>query len=242
MEKYYLELDIRHGVVPISILRKSIKNIHLKVFSDLQVRLSVPQSADSEHIAKVLSSKKTWIIKQLEKYKESQGHNSLLDIKHGTSTQYLGKNVRILKKCALKEYVEIDEQTMYVYLKNVESAERFHQLIHTFWRKQAEQIFTKAMNDIYNKVLKKYNVAMPALHIRKMKTQWGSCTPRRNKITLNEYLLKADLQCIQYVVLHELTHLLYPHHNKDFYTFLTIHMPDWKARKQRLDKDVVQGL
>ena len=63
-----------------------------------------------------------------------------------------------------------------------------------------------------------------------------------NKITLNEYLLKANIRCIQYVILHELTHLLYPNHSSDFYNFLTIHMPDWKDRKKQLDTEIVQSL
>ena len=75
-----------------------------------------------------------------------------------------------------------------------------------------------------------------------MKTQWGSCTKSKNKITLNEYLLKANNRCIRYVILHELTHLLYQYHNEDFYNFLTIQMPDWKKRKSELDNDVVQWL
>ena len=75
-----------------------------------------------------------------------------------------------------------------------------------------------------------------------MKTQWGSCIQSKNRITLNEYLLKANKRCIQYVILHELTHLIYPYHNKDFYNFLTIQMPDWKQRKHELDNDVVQWL
>ena len=75
-----------------------------------------------------------------------------------------------------------------------------------------------------------------------MRTLWGSCAPAKGKITLNEYLLKADIRCIQYVILHELTHLIYPKHNKEFYDFLTIQMPDWVERKARLDTEVVHGL
>jgi predicted metal-dependent hydrolase len=75
-----------------------------------------------------------------------------------------------------------------------------------------------------------------------MKTLWGSCTKSKGKITFNEYLLKADIRCIQYVILHELTHLMYTYHNADFYNFLTVQMPDWQERKKQLDKDVVQGL
>ena len=75
-----------------------------------------------------------------------------------------------------------------------------------------------------------------------MKTMWGNCNTAKSLITLNEYLYKANMLCIQYVILHEMTHLLYPKHNDGFYNFLTIHMPDWKERKKMLDFEVVQGL
>jgi len=98
------------------------------------------------------------------------------------------------------------------------------------------------MEKLYQKIFKKHGLNQPNILVRKMKTLWGSCTPTKDKITLNEYLLKADIRCIQYVILHELTHLIYPNHSKEFYDFLTIHMPDWKERKKQLDNEVVQGL
>jgi predicted metal-dependent hydrolase len=69
----------------------------------------------------------------------------------------------------------------------------------------------------------------------------GKLYKAKGKIALNEYLLKADIRCIQYVILHELTHLIYPYHNSEFYNFLTIHMPDWKERKKQLDKMLFKG-
>ncbi len=247
MKSYHLEIDSIHGTVAVNILRKSIKNIHLKVLSDLSVNISVPLSVENIYIENLLQSKREWIGKQLLKYKQSQGYNALLDIKSGTSTQYLGKDLRIIKRVfspqsfITSENVEIDEKSMYIYLKK-DSDERFVSLIHSFWRKQAKEIFQRELDNIYHKVFRKYGIEKPSFSIRKMKTLWGSCTQSKNKITLNEYLLKADLLCIQYVILHELTHLMYTYHNKDFYTFITIHMPDWKSRKKRLDKGVVQGL
>ena len=75
-----------------------------------------------------------------------------------------------------------------------------------------------------------------------MKTMWGNCNPTKSIITLNKYLLKASELGIEYVIIHEMTHLLYPKHNSEFYNFLTIQMPDWRERKQQLDFEVVQGL
>ena len=83
---------------------------------------------------------------------------------------------------------------------------------------------------------------LPKVQVRKMKTLLGSCSLNRDAITFNQYLIKAKPACIDYVVLHELVHFIYPNHSKQFYDFLSIYMPDWKERKKVLDQDVVHGL
>ena len=73
-------------------------------------------------------------------------------------------------------------------------------------------------------------------------TWWRKESLNREVITFNQYLIKAKPACIDYVVLHELVHFIYPNHSKQFYDFLSIYMPDWKMRKKVLDQDVVHGL
>lgn len=242
MESYKLGLNPPFENVDVKILYKDIKNVHLKVFRDYSVVLSLPKKVPVDWIEDFLSGKSNWIVKQLSKYKQSSGHNNLLNIKSGSSTQVLGKDIRIYKKISQKNYVAEDEKTLILYLKSVDDEILAQRILENWWRKKATQIFFKEVDCIFNDVFRKYKLEKPIVKIRKMKTLWGSCTPQKSKITLNEYLLKADLRCIQYVVLHELTHLLYPYHNKGFYDFLTIQMPDWKTRKEQLDKEVVQGL
>ena len=134
------------------------------------------------------------------------------------------------------------EKNIIIHLKDLEDVALAQKLLEKWWREKATSIYAQEVDAIYNKVFRKYSIEKPSMQVKKMKTLWGSCTPNKNKITLNEYLLKADLRCIQYVVLHELTHLLHPFHNKDFYEFMTVQMPDWQVRKEQLDKEVVQGL
>lgn len=71
---------------------------------------------------------------------------------------------------------------------------------------------------------------------------WGSCLPKKLIITLNKQLLEAPRNCIEYVVVHELCHLVHPNHSKQFYTFLTMFMPDWKERKTELEKNCILWL
>lgn len=242
MDTYLLDLNGSIKSVKVNIFYKPIKNVHLKVFRDFKVNLSVPLDVPDDWIRNFLEGRKDWISKHLEKYQHSQGVNNLATIKNGTSTQLLGKDRRIVKISSTKNYIEEEEKKIIVYLKNTEDNELTQRTIKKWWREKALEVYSNEVDSLYESIFKKYDVDKPTLTIRKMKTLWGSCTPAKSKITLNEYLLKADVRCIQYVVLHELTHLLYPYHNNDFYNFLTVHMPDWKERKKELDLEVVQGL
>ena len=242
MENKILDLGAINGSLSVQIARKKIKNVHLKVFRSLEVVLSVPTHVSDEWIDTFLVAHKDWIDRQITKYKKTNGFNNLSNIRSGSSTQLLGKDIRIYKKASLTNGVQSDSKKVMIYLQNTEDNAIAQKLFEKWWRDKCRQIYEIEADNLYQKVFKKYNLPRPKITIKRMKTLWGSCTPSKNKITLNEYLLKADLRCIQYVILHELTHLIYPNHSNDFYDFLTIHMPDWPARKQELDHEVVQGL
>lgn len=242
MDTFDLFLSPINGNVTVKVLRKKIKNVHLKVFRSLDVIISVPEQVPDEWIIIFLLSRQKWIDDQITKYKRTSGFNNIIDIKNGSSTQFLGKDVRIFKESSLKNRVEVDDKKVYLFVTDVNDERLVQSMFNRWWRHTAEIVYQQEVEYFYKTVIKKYGIEKPTISIRKMKTLWGSCTPKKNKITLNEYLLKANIRCIQYVVLHELTHLLYPNHNSDFYDFLTIHMPDWNERKKQLDTEVVQGL
>lgn len=242
METKILDLGAINGQVSVQIIRKNIKNIHLKVFRSLEVVLSVPMTVPSDWIDSFLKNHVEWIDDQITKYKKASGYNNLSSIRSGSSTQLLGKDVRIYKEASLENRIELDEKKVCMFLKDISDEDLAQRLFDEWWRNKAIEIFQFEMEKLYQKIFKKYGLDQPHIWVRKMKTLWGSCTPNKNKITLNEYLLKADIRCIQYVILHELAHLLYPNHSKEFYDFLTIHMPDWKERKKQLDNEVVQGI
>lgn len=242
MNTVELDLGPINGSVKVQIIRKNVKNVHLKVFRSLDVVLSVPEQVPDEWINSFLLSRQKWIDDQISKYKKTSGYNNLADIRNGSSIQFLGKDMRIHKELSLTNRVEVDEKKVIVFLTDVTDELLLQRVFKKWWRQTAEAVYQQEVDRFYESVIRKYDIDKPVLSIKKMKTLWGSCTPLKNKITLNEYLLKANIRCIQYVVLHELTHLLYPNHNSDFYDFMTVQMPDWKERKKQLDTEVVQGL
>lgn len=99
MEAKILDLGAINGLVSVQIVRKNIKNIHLKVFRSLEVVLSVPMNVTTE-----------WIDCQITKYKKASGYNNLSNIRSGSSTQLLGKDVRVYKESSLENRVELEEK------------------------------------------------------------------------------------------------------------------------------------
>ncbi len=241
MENSKLELGSINGDVFVFVEKKNIKNVHLKVYRDLTVKLSVPEKVSDEWIKTFLDKRKEWINKQIFKYKQSSGNNTLVLLKNGCSVQMLGKDLRVYIKQG-KKNVEVLEKQINIYLEDNKNLEKATKQFDQWWNAYSQKLYQEKITNYYNTIFRKYGVEFPSIQIRKMKTMWGNCNPIKSIITLNKYLLKASELEVEYVIMHEMTHLLYPRHNADFYNFLTIQMPDWKERKQILDLEVVQGI
>lgn len=240
MHTYELYLGSPNGKIEIEITKKDIKNINLKVYRNLKVKVSAPKKVSQKRIITFINEKANWIDKQISKYKVLNKVKDIKSIETGSIIQYLGKRKTIQIKKSSQNKIEIKDEKINIYLKNTDNKDAINKIFSKWWKDQATYIFNIETDKLYNKIYKKYKVNRPTVFIRKMKTLWGSCMKSKNKITLNEHLLKYDIKCIQYVILHELTHLLYSYHNKDFYNFLTRQMPDWKQRKKQLDNSFIQ--
>ena len=238
MDIFKLTLDTKN--INVKIARKNIKNIHLKVYRDLSVTLSVPNDVVDSYIVDYLSSKKYWIDKQLNMFEKNSGYNNIGNLKNGSSTQLLGKDLRILVNKG-ENGILLNDKTLTIFVNDVADINKINDIFENWWVEFAYSIYNQIIEK-FMPIFSKYDIEKPKLEVKKMNTLWGSCSRKRNVITLNEFLLKANIRCIEYVVLHELTHLLYYGHNQDFYETLTIYMPDWKERKKELDTEVVQGL
>jgi predicted metal-dependent hydrolase len=153
----------------------------------------------------------------------------------------LGRQRKVVVSPAAVYKVEQNGDCVYIQSPACEDQEALQRQFERWWQKQSRSYFLGAIDRLYP-IIAKYDIEKPELHIRKMKTLWGSCSRERGRVNLNYYLYQAPPPCIEYVVLHELAHFLYPRHDKKFYGFLTLHMPDWKERKRILDHNVVKGL
>lgn len=213
--------------------RKPTKTIKYKVYPDLTIKVIVPNTLSMEQIQTRINRRRSWIRKSLEFYSQSNYRN-VNRYQQGSTVYYLGKQFRIKVLIDKEESIKLVGRFLVVTLKSKES-DRIEFLIDAWYRTHAIQYFNKITTKLLTK-LSKYGINQPIIQIRNMKSRWGSCIQNKHKIILNLLLIEKSSICIEYVIMHELCHLKYPNHNTKFYTFFSIVMPDWKIRKEKLEK------
>ena len=239
-EIYYLDI-LKKCTVPIIIERKKMSSCRLRIFPSQTMKFSVPENTSSEWIARYLQNKKNWIMEKLEDFAKTKGYEATDVIQHGSSIRMLGRDIVFSVHKSEERLISAKYRSITIGLSDISNEGEIKRMFESWWRKQAYSAYSEILDSLYP-VIEKHNIKKPDLLIRKMKTLWGSSSPHNGTITINFYLLKARKPCIEYVVLHELIHFLFPHHNRQFHDFLTLYMPDWKDRKKILDTEVVQGL
>jgi predicted metal-dependent hydrolase len=248
MGKIKLMIPKSNEEIEIDISRKKMKNVRLKVFPNGGVAISVPHDVSLEWINKYLKDKSGWVKEKLDSFEKTAGIESIRYIKSGISTKIFGistkifgRQVIIIVKKLKKKRVYRDEDIIYIHTPDKKNENIMNKQLEKWIRGRSKIVYEKIVDRLFP-IIEKYGYERPGIHIRKMKTRWGSSNKEKEHVTLNFYLYKALTPCIEYIVLHELVHFLYPKHNKEFYNFLSIYMPDWKERKKILDYEVVQGI
>lgn len=235
-----MEINISGREYPIEVVFKNITKVRLKVFSSGEIKLSVPLGTPEKWVADFLEQKKGWIEKRLEVFEQTKSIEKEDHIISGSSTRILGRQMTICVIPSNKKDISFDDLIVNIYTTETEQNEVDKQF-NNWWQKQSKQYFQSIVDKLYP-IFKKHGIQKPTVFVGKMQTLWGSCSRKLCKINLNYYLYKASAPCIEYVILHEMTHLIYLNHDKDFYDFISIYMPDWKERKKQLDYEFVLGV
>ncbi|MEI0605096.1 SprT family zinc-dependent metalloprotease [Brachyspira alvinipulli] len=215
---------------------KRIKNIYIRVKPDLNIYVTAPRRVTKKYIYELLEKRKDWIEDKKEEIKKKNIYDTnRKELKSGNEIFYLGKSY-ILKvlKCK-KENIIIAGRIMYMYaaVKDDENrdAKTKQIVLDTWYKKEALKLF--------DSLIKKYSSIMgleiDTFSVKKLKSKWGSCDVRKKHITLNLELMKYPIQAIEYIIIHELAHLVEANHSSKFYDVVSLYMPEWKKHKKILD-------
>ena len=214
----------------VKIVRKDVKNITLKVRPSGEVILTAPKTASDEHIKFIMQKRAKWIAQKCAFFASFKTPKK--EYVSGEDFKYLGRSYRLKVVQSKEERVKLQRGYLELFVKDKSDIKRKENLIYEWYYEKAMLYFFTILQE-FNKIVKQ---DIKSVKIRQMKTRWGSCNPYKSYINLNIELIKKPKACIEYVVFHELVHLLYSDHSKKFYDYLTLYMPDWQKRKEILER------
>jgi len=207
------------------------KTLRIKVQPDGNVEVTAPLQSTNAGILQKVKSKARWILRQQAFFRDFQPATPPRQYVNGEAHLYLGKKYRLRIEPSDKWGVRCLRGYMTVYTTPKHAAP---ELIRAWYAERAAYQFPRILKDCLT-LFDQYKLPEPILEIRKMEKRWGSCTPQ-GRIRLNVELIKAPKACIEYVIIHELCHLLEPNHKRAFYLLLEKMMPDWEEWKGRLER------
>ncbi|WP_304507339.1 M48 family metallopeptidase [Anaerotignum sp.] len=221
------------------LIRKDVKYINLRVNKHGNVVVSASKKVPYSVIEEFVKSKSLWVITHLAEIEKIRQNLPPAGFYNGKTLYYLGKPYRlVISKGTSKIEINGDKICMF----STSTTENALHDEYLFWLKQqAKTKFQEILKEIHP-LVEPYGILLPTIHVRNMKTLWGSCTTCGDTIRLNLQLMKASEDCIQQVVLHELLHFRYKNHGHDFYALLTQLMPDWQDRKSKLESKFKDGV
>jgi predicted metal-dependent hydrolase len=221
------------GSITVDVVKKDIKNVHLSVYPPAgDVRISAPLRMNLETIRVFAVSKLGWIKEQRKKivgqeretprsYAERESH-------YVWGKRYLLKVVE--RDCAAE--VSLQHNKMVLQVRPTWSQERKQEFLDAWYRGQIRAAVPKVIKQ-WESVL---DVKVERVFIRRMRTKWGSCSRTSASIRLNTDLAKKPLECLEYIVVHEMAHLIEPTHNARFVALMDRVMPNWIQYRQLLNQ------
>ena len=216
------------------IIFKDVKHANIKIKPTGEVILTVPLKTPKQKIDTILKNRSSWIEKHLEFFSKNLPKKE--EFKNGDTFSYLGKKYSLkLIETNKSQDAKLGDGCFNLYITNKNDYNEKYRLIESWYKSKAEKHF----QDAIDKYLPIVNKKVFLVRIKTMKTRWGSCNPKKGYINLNLELIKKPKTAIEYVVFHELTHLIHYNHDRNFYDYLSLHMPDWRKRKETLEKYTV---
>ncbi|MDI6619545.1 MAG: SprT family zinc-dependent metalloprotease [Clostridiales bacterium] len=225
--------------IQIEIIKKNIKNLYLSVHPPYgRVRIAAPIMMDDETIRIFAISKLAWIKKQRSRYRE-QERQSKREFVSGESHYYEG--VRYLLNVVYtnkKQRVETSQNRQIdLYVRDGSTVEQREKVMMEWYRSRLKD----KIPDLIAKWERKMGVNVNSWGVKLMKTKWGTCNPYAKRIWINLELAKKNPRCLEYIVVHEMAHLLEKHHNERFRAYMDQFMPDWREIKAELNNLIFES-
>lgn len=217
----------------VAVVRKRIKNLHLGVYPpDGRVRVAVPLAISDSAVRVAVIGKLRWIRRQRAAFEE-QARQSPREMVSGETHYVFGRRRRLeVVETSGAGAIEIRGRSgLRMHAKAVSTPEQRERLMQRWYRARLQELVPPLIEKWQNRI----GVEVEAFGIKRMKTKWGSCSIATRRIWLNLELAKKPPECLEYIVVHELVHLVERRHSDRFHTLMDHHLPRWRALRKMLN-------
>ncbi len=221
------------GDITVDVEIKDIKNVHLSVYPPVgRVRIAAPLRMNLDTIRIYALSKLPWIRQQQTKF-NAQIRETERDYIYKESHYFLGKRYLMhIHEKNQSPTIEVKHETIHLTIRPGATTAKKEQIMNEWYRAELRALAIPIINK-YEKIMQ---VSVAELGIKAMKTKWGTCNNNAARIWLNLELAKKPTPCIEYIIVHEMVHLLERSHNQRFQALMTEYLPDWKHFKTILNQ------
>lgn len=221
----------------VEVVRKNIKNLHLGVYPPLgRVRVAAPLAVSDDAVRLAVVGKLGWIKRQRAKF-EAQPRQSQRRMVSGESHYFMGQRyrLRVVEGSMPMRVVLRGKAALDLFVRPETNTERREELLQAFYRAELKKLIPTLL-DKWQPIL---GVEANAWGIKKMKTKWGTCNIAARRVWLNLELAKKPIQCLEYILVHELLHLIERHHNDRFRSLMDQYLPQWQAHRDELNRSLL---
>lgn len=208
------------------------KTLSIEVYPSLDVNVIAPFNATVEEIEKKIIKRASWIIKQRRYFESFLPRIPVREYVSGETHLYLGRKFVLKVKKGPTETVKLKAGNIIISTNNT-NPNNTRKFLASWYYNHSQKRFNIILKEAFKK-FNSYNLEFPEFEIKRMKNRWGSCTPS-GKIIINPEIIKAPSKSIEYVIIHEVCHLIHPNHSKEFFQLLEEKMPDWEKWKTKLE-------
>lgn len=225
--------QISLGDITVDVVQKDIKHLHLSVYPPTgRVKIAAPERMNIDTIRIYALSKLGWIRKQQAK-QQAQEREAPRDYLTRESHYSLGKRylLKVIERDATPEVI-LKHRTIELYVRPEATKAKKQEVLDAWYRQQLKDMVPAYIS----KWEKRMGVTVEEFAVKRMRTKWGTCNANACRIWLNLELAKKPIQCIEYIVVHEMVHLLERSHNSRFIAYMDKFLPQWRQYKDELNR------
>jgi predicted metal-dependent hydrolase len=228
--------SVQYGTAAIdyTLTYRARKTLAISVHPDLRVEVTAPQGTELAEVEARVLKRAAWILRQQRDYRRYLPHLPPRQYVSGETHRYLGRQYRLKVIEGEEDGVKLTRGRLLVQVQDRADRERVKALLDAWYRRQARRVFRERLDACYPRA-QRLGAPYPAIDVRVLRTRWGSCNAP-DRIVLNLKLIQVPEPYIDYVVMHELCHLVERNHGPRFQELFDRAMPDWRERKRGLDE------